>query len=321
MSGDLAAAIAPAGPAKDSAWLRFDRGQWAALRSSTPLSLSASDLEDLRGINDPVSLDEVIDIYLPLSRLLNLHVMAARSLKGVVQDAFLGRPSAPSPFIVGVAGSVAVGKSTFARLLRATLARWPDHPRVALVTTDGFLHPTRVLLERDLMRRKGFPESYDLKPMLQFLAAAKAGETPLQVPVYSHQSYDIVPGAFQTVERPDVLIFEGLNVLQAVPGVPLVASDFFDFSVYIDAATADIEAWYVERFRLLQRTAFQNPASYFHHYKDLDPTQAEQVGRGIWRDINRPNLEANILPSRERARLVLRKGRDHRVEEIWLRRA
>jgi len=311
---------ATAAPVDRSAYLTFDRREWAALRSNTPMSLSRDDLENLRGVNDPVSLNEVADIYLPLSRLLNLHVMAARSLKKVVQDAFLGRPTKPAPYIIGVAGSVAVGKSTFARLLRAAMARWPDHPRVALVTTDGFLHPTKVLLERNLMRRKGFPESYDQRSMLKFLAAVKSGTTPPQVPVYSHLSYDIVQGQFQTIERPDVLIFEGLNVLQHVAGATVLASDFFDFSVYIDAATADAEAWYVERFLLLQRTAFQNPASYFHHYKDLDRTQAEEVARGIWRDINRPNLEENILPTRERARLVLRKDSDHKVEEVWLRR-
>ncbi len=297
----------------------FDRASWAALRANTPLSLSDDDIAALRGLNEPVSLDEVVDIYLPLSRLLNLHVAAARRLDGVQAD-FLSRPRIAAPYVIGVAGSVAVGKSTFARLLQAALSRWPDHPRVALVTTDGFLHPTAELERRGLMRRKGFPESYDLRRMLAFLSALKAGEPRLEVPVYSHQSYDIVPDATQVIERPDVLIFEGLNVLQAVSSAPLVASDFFDFSVYIDAEQADIAGWYVERFLLLQRTAFQNPSSYFHHYRDLTRADAVATAREIWRRTNRPNLRENIRPTRERARLVLRKDASHLVREIWLRR-
>ncbi len=301
--------------------LVFGRQDWAALRASTPLALSDAELEDLRGLNERVSLAEVRDIFLPLSRLLNLHVAAARSLNAVVESAFLGRPAARTPYIIGVAGSVAVGKSTFARLLRAVLARWPDHPRVDLVTTDGFLHPTRVLEERGLMGRKGFPESYDLRRMLAFLAKAKSGEPKLRVPVYSHEAYDIVPGEFQTVDRPDILIFEGLNVLQAVAAAPAVASDFFDFSIYLDAEVPVIESWYIERFLLLQRTVFQRPTSYFHRYKDLSRDEAVEVARSIWRDINLPNLRENIQPTRERARLVVRKGAFHAIEEIWLRRA
>jgi type I pantothenate kinase len=308
-------------PRSSAPYLIFDRNEWAALRASTPLSLSEADLNELRGLTDPVSLADVADVYLPLSRLLNLHVMAARNLNNVVEGAFLGRPSASIPYIIGVAGSVAVGKSTFARLLQAVLARWPDHPRVALVTTDGFLYPTRVLEERNLMRRKGFPESYDLRRMLAFLTAVKAGESALRVPVYSHDVYDVIPDKFQVVDRPDILIFEGLNVLQSVSHAATVASDFFDFSIYLDAEPSIIEAWYVERFLLLQRTAFQKPASFFHRFKDLTEAQAGDLAHGIWRQINLPNLMDNILPTRERAHLVIRKGYPHAIEALWLRRS
>lgn len=305
---------------KSERYLVFSRAEWAALRANTPMVLTDAELAALRGVNEPVSVADVAEIFLPLSRLLNLHTVAARNLKGVVEGAFLGRPSAPPPYVIGIAGSVAVGKSTFARVLQAVLGCWPDHPRVDLVTTDGFLLPTRVLQERGLMRRKGFPESYDLKPMLDFLAAVKSGRPALRVPIYSHEAYDVLPGQFQIVDRPDVLIFEGLNVLQAVSGVPSVASDYFDFSIYLDAETAAIEQWYVDRFMLLQRTAFQRSTSFFHHFKDLTAEQAEAEGRRIWRDINLPNLEANIRPTRERARLVVRKNATHSVSEIWLRR-
>lgn len=301
------------------AYMTFGRREWAALRASTPLSLSDSDLAALRGLNEPIELDEVADIHLPLSRLLNLHVAASRNL-GRVKDAFLGRPAGRPPYIVALAGSVAVGKSTLARVLRLLLARWPDHPVVEIVTTDGFLYPNRVLEERGLMRRKGFPESYDLRRMVRFLAAVKAGEPAVDAPIYSHLAYDILPGKRQIVRQPDVLIFEGLNVLQAGLMAPTVVSDFFDIAIYVDAAEADIETWYVERFLILQRTAFQNPSSYFHHYKDLPPPQAREVARGIWREINLVNLRENIFPTRMRADIVLRKRPDHTVGEIWLRR-
>jgi len=300
-----------------SAYQSFARPDWARLRANTPLLLREIDLAALRSLNEPVSLAEVADIYLPLSRLLNLHVDAARSLTRVT-DAFLGRPIAAPPYIVAVAGSVAVGKSTFARVLQALIARWPDHPKVALVTTDGFLHPNAALRQRGLMARKGFPESYDLRRMIRFLAAVKAGESAVSAPVYSHTAYDIVPGETQIVERPDVLIFEGLNVLQTV-NTAVVASDFFDFSVYIDADESDIETWYLNRFLLLQRSAFQSPESFFHHYKDLDETAARAAGAEIWRDINLVNLHENIQPTRPRARVVLRKRADHAVGEVWLR--
>lgn len=298
----------------------FGREQWAALRASTSLTVSDAELQAMRGLNDRVSLADVSDIYLPLSRLLNLHFKAARNLADAVEAAFLGRPAVSAPYVVGIAGSVAVGKSTFARVLRAVLSRWPDHPRVDLVTTDGFLHSTRVLEERGLMRRKGFPESYDQRRMVAFLAAVKSGLPGLSVPVYSHESYDVVPGRFQPVDRPDILIFEGLNVLQAVSGAAAVASDFFDFSIYLDAELDSIERWYVERFRLLQRTVFQNPASYFHHYKDLSHAEAGEMALRIWREINLPNLCLNIQPTRERARLVIRKDANHAIGEVRLRR-
>jgi type I pantothenate kinase len=306
-------------PMAEPAYRVFDRAAWAALRASTPLSLSRADIAALRGINETVSLAEVQEIYLPLSRLLNLQVRAARRL-AMAQDAFLGHHAAPPPYIIGIAGSVAVGKSTLARVLRAILARWPDHPRVELVTTDGFLHPTRVLEERGLMRRKGFPESYDLKRMLGFLNALKAGEAEVAAPVYSHLKYDIIPGEAQVLHRPDIVIFEGLNVLQHAAGAAITASDFFDFSVYLDAAEAEIEAWYIERFLLLQKVAFQRPESYFHHFRDLPLAEARTVAAGIWRDINLVNLRENIQPTRHRARLVLRKGTAHAIEQVWLRR-
>jgi type I pantothenate kinase len=307
--------------ARPSRFLTFNRAEWAALRRGASLDLSESDLDQLRGLNEPVSLAEVVDLYPPLSRLVDLHVTAARGLGAAVETDFLGRPNRSTPYIISIAGSVAVGKSTFARLLQAVLARWPSRPNVELVATDGFLLPRRVLEDRGLMGRKGFPESYDLRQMLTFLASVKDGMPGLSIPIYSHQIYDIVPDSFQSIGRPDILIFEGLNVLQTVSNASAVASDFFDFSIYIDADQAVIEAWYVERFLMLQRTAFRNPTSYFHHYKDLTEAAADAVAREIWREINLRNLTENILPTRERANLVIRKGRSHRAEEFWLRRA
>jgi type I pantothenate kinase len=306
-----------------SAYVVFGREDWAALRASTPLTLSETDLATLQGVLEQVSLDDVIQIYLPLSRLLNLHFRSARTLSGV-KDEFLGRLVGRRPYVIGIAGSVAVGKSTFARTLQAVLARWPDHPAVALVTTDGFLYPNAVLDERGLMSRKGFPESYDRRRMIEFLADIKAGKAQVEAPVYSHQAYDIVPGERSVVASPDIVIFEGLNVLQTgtVEGgrsPSIIVSDFFDFSLYLDADEAHIQEWYVRRFLKLQRTVFRNPASYFHHYRDLDTARAREVALGIWRDINGLNLRENILPSRERAHVVLRKRADHSIGEVWLR--
>jgi type I pantothenate kinase len=322
-SDDLPASAAERGGSRNH--VMFTREAWAGLRANVPLTLSDEDLAGLRGITDIVSRAEVEEIYLPLTRLLNLHVSAARGLTRVTDD-FLGRLAIRRPYVIAVAGSVAVGKSTFARVLRALLAKWPDHPTVELVTTDGFLHTTRTLEERGLMNRKGFPESYDLPAMISFLASVRANAPEVRAPVYSHEAYDILPDQFQTVHRPDILIFEGLNVLQlssggASRGGSVVASDFFDFSIYLDADEADIERWYIERFLVLQRTVFQRPTSYFHHYRLLSHGEAVEVARDIWQRVNRVNLRSNILPTRSRADLVMRKRPDHAIGELWLREA
>jgi len=301
----------------------FDREQWAALRAATPLTLSEADLESLRGINERIDLEEVAAIYLPLTRLLNLYVAATQNLHKA-SAAFLGTLAPKVPYVIGVAGSVAVGKSTFARVLQTLLARWPDHPKVDLVTTDGFLHPNRVLEERGIMNRKGFPESYDTRRLLHFLRDLKSGAAEASAPVYSHVVYDIVEGAEIVVRRPDIVIVEGLNVLQVgSPDGSTVnefVSDYFDFSIYIDADVNDIEEFYVRRFLTLYETVFQNPDSFFQHYSDLTRDQAEQVAHGIWREINGKNLRENIEPTKARASLMLNKGRDHRVTCVKLRR-
>ncbi len=299
----------------------FDRERWKALRASTPLLLSEEDLSALRGINDQVSLSEVGDIYVPLSRLLNLHVAAVQHLYDARQE-FLGS-TAPQrvPYIIGIAGSVAVGKSTFSRVLRASLARWPDHRKVDLITTDGFLYPNAILEKRGLMMRKGFPESYDQRLLLQFLKDLKAGAPAVCAPVYSHLRYDIVPGEVARVEQPDILILEGLNVLQSPrEGSRLFVSDFFDFSIYLDAEDQLIEMWYIQRFLRLRETVFRNRDSYFHRYSQLSESEAMQTARRIWEEINLANLRDNIGPTKERAQLILEKGADHRVENVLLRR-
>jgi type I pantothenate kinase len=301
-----------------SPYLDFDRTAWARLRAATPLTLSEADLAELRGLNEHVSIDEVEAIYLPLTRLLNLHVAATQTLRKA-SDTFLGSAPTASPYVIGVAGSVAVGKSTFSRVLRALLSRWPAHPRVDLVTTDGFLLPNRELEALGRLDRKGFPESYDVRRLIAFMADVKAGQGAVHAPVYSHQAYDIVPGEFQVVDRPDIVIVEGLNVLQTGDARVFV-SDFFDFSIYIDASEADIEGWYVRRFLRLRETVFRDPRSYFHRYSALADAAAVETARDIWGGINGVNLRENIAPTRERANLVLEMGPDHAVRRVRLRR-
>jgi type I pantothenate kinase len=306
-----------------SRYTNFSRTEWARLRDATPLTLSEADLTELQGLNEQLSMREVEEVYLPLSRLLNLHVTATRELERVT-DRFLGKTVAPNPYILGVAGSVAVGKSTTARVLRALLARWPDHPRVDLVTTDGFLHPNRVLEERGLMARKGFPESYDRRRLVRFVADLKAGVAEVTAPVYSHLLYDILPGEMQAVRQPDILILEGLTVLDGsdVRSVDdsLFVSDHFDFSIYVDAPEVHIREWFLQRFRRLRETAFRDPKSYFGKYAELSEEEAQAFAGKVWEEINGVNLRENILPTRERAHLILEKGPDHAVGRVRLRR-
>lgn len=309
------------GAATADPYLRFSRAEWSKLRAFTQLPLTEQELGSLRGINERISLEEVAVVYLPLSRLLNLYVSAVQGLHDAT-DTFLGNLPARVPYIIGLAGSVAVGKSTTGRILQTLLSRWPHHPQVDLVATDGFLHSTGELRERGLLHRKGFPESYDQRRLIRFLTAVKSGEPEAHVPVYSHLLYDIVPGQTKTVRQPDILIVEGLNVLQAnsTRRSSVFVSDFFDFSIYLDAAEPTIENWYVERFLKLCETVFTNPESYFHHYAGLNREEAAATARGIWQQINGPNLRENIEPTRERAQLILTKGPDHGVEEVRLRR-
>jgi len=312
-----------------SPFVDLDRADWSALHDRTPLPLSADEVEGLRGLGDVIDLQEVQDVYLPLSRLLNLYVTATTRLRGTLND-FLDdnehtHTQAGTPFVIGVAGSVAVGKSTTARVLQAMLARWPEHPRVELVTTDGFLLPNAELRRRGLMSRKGFPESYDRRALTRFVADVKSGRDEVTAPVYSHLVYDIVEDERLVVRRPDILIVEGLNVLQpALPGLDgrtrVAVADFFDFSIYVDARADDIERWYLERFRKLRETAFQDPSSYFRRFTEVPEEEALDYGRQVWRTINRPNLVENVAPTRGRASLILRKGSDHKVQRVRLRK-
>ena len=283
------------------------------------MTLREPELEQLRGINEHIDMNEVATIYLPLSRLLNLYVSATQDLQKV-SSTFLGTIAPKVPYVIGIAGSVAVGKSTFARILQALLAQWPDHPKVDLITTDGFLHPNRVLEERGIMSRKGFPESYDTRELLRVLRLIKSGEEIVEAPVYSHVVYDIVPDETVVVKRPDIVILEGLNVLQTGNDSTEFVSDYFDFSIYIDADESDIEQWYVERFIALRESVFQDPNSFFRYYADLSDEEAVDTAREIWRNINGRNLRENIAPTRDRASLVVHKTADHRVDQVELRR-
>ncbi|HEY0918662.1 type I pantothenate kinase [Devosia sp.] len=305
-------------------YLHFTKAEWARLRADEPMTLDAPDIERLRALGDPISFREAEAIYLPLSRLISLYVEATQALHQA-SSRFLGSNGHKVPYIIGVAGSVAVGKSTTARILKALLRRWPSSPRVDLVTTDGFLHPNAVLEARGLMDRKGFPESYDRQRLISFLSDIKSGKAQVGVPVYSHLVYDVVAGEQIVVDRPDILIVEGLNILQAgeLPknGRPLVfASDFIDFSIYLDADEADLSAWYMQRFARLRVTAFADPKSFFHKFSRMSEAEATKFGRWAWEAINLPNLRENILPTRSRADLILKKGASHAIERVALRK-
>ena len=307
-----------------SPFVELDRQTWSRLAAQMEQPLNEEDVFRLRGLGDPLDIKEVREVYLPLSRLLHLYVEAAGQLHAATTT-FLGESTQRTPFVIGVAGSVAVGKSTIARVLREMLRRWPGTPNVELITTDGFLYPLAELKRRQLLERKGFPESYDRRALLRFVSEIKGGAEEVRAPWYSHVTYDIVPGKEVVVRRPDVLIVEGLNVL--APARPrqdgrqgLALSDFFDFSIYVDAKTSYIEEWYVDRFRKLRTTAFAQPESYFHRYATLSDAEAEQTAREIWKRINEPNLEENVLPTRGRAQLVLTKDADHSIRRMLLRK-
>jgi len=302
-----------------SPYLTFDRAAWASLRGGTPMTLTPDDVAELSGINEELSMTEVEEVYLPLSRLVNLHVAAVSQLHRVSSQ-FLSTSAPKVPYVVAIGGSVSVGKSTTARVLRTLLARGPGHPRVDLVTTDGFLFPNAVLEERGLMQRKGFPESYDRARLIQFLSDLKSGLSPLSVPIYSHSVYDIVADEHQVVDRPDIVILEGLNVLQGGEVQTVFVSDFVDFSIYVDASEPDLQTWFLDRFRKLRDAAFDDSTLFFHRFSIMPEGEAIAMAESVWEQINLANLRENILPTRERAQLILGKGASHVVERVMLRR-
>lgn len=302
-----------------SPYVEISRGDWAELAPSTRIELTEDEIAGIRGLGDRLSMTEVDEVYMPLSRLLSIYATGAHKLHRETTD-FLGPRAEHTPFVIGVAGSVAVGKSTVARLLQLLLSRWEGTPRVELVTTDGFLYPNAQLFNRGILERKGFPESYDRRKLLRFVSEVKSGAPEVKAPLYSHKSYDIVPDEFVTVRQPDVLIVEGLNVLQPPSSGGLALSDLFDFTVYVDARTRDIQSWYTDRFLSLQRGAFADPNSYFHRYASLSEEEAREMALTIWKRTNEPNLEENIRPTRSRATLVLRKTEDHSVSSVLLRK-
>ncbi|AVJ15880.1 type I pantothenate kinase [Serratia rhizosphaerae] len=305
-------------------YLQFDRTQWAALRDSVPLTLSEEEIVKLKGINEDLSLEEVAQIYLPLSRLLNFYISSNLRRQAVLEQ-FLGTDGQKIPYVIGIAGSVAVGKSTTARLLQALLSSWPEHRSVELVTTDGFLHPNRVLNERGLMKKKGFPQSYDMHSLVKFVSEVKSGAKRVTAPVYSHLIYDVVPDGNKVIEQPDILILEGLNVLQSGMDYPhdphhVFVSDFVDFSIYVDAPADLLQTWYINRFLKFRQGAFSNPNSYFHNYAKLSESEAVKIATQLWNEINGLNLQQNILPTRERASLIMTKSANHAVEHVRLRK-
>lgn len=308
-------------PDLTSPFIEIARDEWARLAGETPMPLTEAELDAYRGLGEPLDLAEVGDVYRPLSRLINQYAIAEREAHRRTRSFLRRQGDQPSPFVIGIAGSVAVGKSTVARILRDMLARWPETPNVQLITTDGFLYPNSVLEERRIAHRKGFPESYDRRALLRFVTQVKSGASETKVPHYSHLIYDIVPDEFTVVKRPDILIVEGLNVLQpASMQHPLAVSDLFDFSIYVDARTADIERWFTNRFLRLKDQAFSDPSSYFRRFATLDEEAARGLAHEYWKGINEPNLVENIRPTRARASLVLRKEADHRVQKVLLRK-
>ncbi|MCJ8012412.1 type I pantothenate kinase [Paenibacillus sp. KQZ6P-2] len=302
-----------------SPYFEFDRETWALSRDLPSLTVSEEEFEKLKGLNEKIAIEEVTKVYLPLARLLHLYVTSFQNFQAKM-NSFLSVPAPKAPFVIGIAGSVAVGKSTTARLLQHLLSRWDEHPKVDLVTTDGFLYPNRVLEAKGIMNKKGFPESYDINKLMHFISSIKSGEPALKVPVYSHLAYDVLDDQTLHVDQPDILILEGINVLQVNTQQPYFVSDFFDFSIYIDADEEDIRDWYIERYHMLRDTAFRDPRSYFHKYASLTEEEAIHTAENIWRDINAKNLHENILPTKERAKLIIKKGANHMIEQILLRK-